>query len=67
MRRQGRPRLLLKTATNPTGAPKELFEGFRAPVQADRSQWNLDVTMPYYSFNRPLRISLVYVRRAAAV
>lgn len=44
---------LLKTATNPSGAPKELFDGFRAAVQADRSQWNLDVTVPYYSFNRP--------------
>jgi non-heme chloroperoxidase len=44
---------LLKTATNPNGAPKEVFDGFRAAVQADRSQWNLDVTMPYYSFNRP--------------
>ena len=44
---------LLKTATNPAGAPKELFDGFRTAVQADRSQWNLDVTMPYYSFNRP--------------
>lgn len=44
---------LLKTATNPIGAPKEVFDGFRASVQADRSQWNLDVTMPYYSFNRP--------------
>ena len=44
---------LLTTATNPTGAPKEVFDGFRAAVQADRSQWNLDVTMPYYSFNRP--------------
>jgi non-heme chloroperoxidase len=44
---------LLKTATNPNGAPKEVFDGFRAAVQADRSQWNLDVTVPYYSFNRP--------------
>lgn len=44
---------LLKTATNPSGAPKELFDAFRAAVQANRSQWNLDVTMPYYSFNRP--------------
>lgn len=43
---------LLKTATNPTGAPKALFDSFRAAVQANRSQWNLDVTMPYYSFNR---------------
>ncbi|XKM43391.1 alpha/beta fold hydrolase (plasmid) [Rhizobium ruizarguesonis] len=44
---------LLKTTTNPNGAPKELFDAFRAAVQANRSQWNLDVTMPYYSFNRP--------------
>jgi non-heme chloroperoxidase len=44
---------LLKTATNPTGAPKEVFDGFRAAVQANRSQWNLDVSTPYYSFNRP--------------
>ncbi|MBB3568843.1 alpha/beta hydrolase [Rhizobium sp. BK491] len=44
---------LLETATNPTGAPKELFDSFRAAVQANRSQWNLDVTMPYYNFNRP--------------
>ncbi|NKM00982.1 MULTISPECIES: alpha/beta fold hydrolase [Rhizobium] len=44
---------LLKTATNPNGAPKALFDTFRAAVQANRSQWNLDVTTPYYSFNRP--------------
>ena len=44
---------LLKTATNPDGAPIEVFDGFRASVQADRSQWNKDVSMPYYSYNRP--------------
>ncbi|GLK86724.1 non-heme chloroperoxidase [Ancylobacter defluvii] len=44
---------LLKNDTNPGGAPLSVFDGFRAAVQADRSQWNLDVTMPYYSFNRP--------------
>lgn len=43
---------LLQTPTNPTGAPKSVFDGFRAAVQADRSQWNIDVTTPYYSFNR---------------
>lgn len=48
--------LLLKTATNPTGAPKELFDTFRAAVRANRPQWNLDATMPYYSFNRPGRM-----------
>lgn len=44
---------LLQTADNPHGAPKALFDGFRSSVEADRSQWNLDVSMPYYSFNRP--------------
>jgi non-heme chloroperoxidase len=43
---------LLQTSDNPTGAPKALFDTFRAAVQADRSQWNKDVTMPYYSYNR---------------
>lgn len=44
---------LLKTASNPNGAPKEVFDSFRAAVQADRSQWNMEVTMPYFSYNRP--------------
>jgi non-heme chloroperoxidase len=43
---------LLKTQDNPTGAPKALFDTFRAAVQANRSQWNRDVSVPYYSFNR---------------
>ena len=43
---------LLKTATNPHGAPIEVFDGMRAAVKADRSQWNKDASMPYYSYNR---------------
>ena len=43
---------LLQTPDNPQGAPKALFDSFRAAVQADRSQWNRDVTTPYYSYNR---------------
>lgn len=31
----------------------EVFDGMRAAVQADRSQWNKDATMPYYNYNRP--------------
>ena len=39
---------LLKTLTNLGGAPKEAFDGLRASVRAaNRSQWHLDVTMPY--------------------
>jgi len=44
---------ILKTDTNPGGVPREFFDGFRKAVQADRSQWNKDVTMPYYNYNRP--------------
>lgn len=44
---------LLNTPDNPTGAPKALFDTFRAAVQSNRSQWNRDVSIPYYSFNRP--------------
>ena len=44
---------LLKTETNPGGVPVEVFDEFRAAVKADRSQWNKDVTMPYYGYNRP--------------
>ncbi len=43
---------LLKTATNPDGAPIDVFDGMRAAVRADRSQWNKDASMPYYSYNR---------------
>ncbi len=44
---------LLRTETNPHGVPAEVFAGMRAAVQADRAQWTKDVTMPYYSYNRP--------------
>ena len=44
---------LLKTASNPNGAPIDVFDGMRAAVKDDRSQWNKDATMPYYSYNRP--------------
>jgi non-heme chloroperoxidase len=43
---------LLKTPANPNGAPVEVFDSFRAAVKTDRSQWNKDVSMPYYSYNR---------------
>ena len=43
---------LLKTPTNPHGAPIEVFDGMRAAVRADRSQWNKDASMSYYSYNR---------------
>lgn len=45
--------LMLKTATNPGGLPIEVFDGIRAKVFADRSQFFKDLTTPFYGANRP--------------
>ena len=45
--------LMLKTAANPGGLPIEVFDGIRANVLADRSQFFKDLTMPFYGYNRP--------------
>jgi non-heme chloroperoxidase len=47
------PPLMLKTAANPGGLPKEVFDGIRAGVAADRSQFFKDLTTPFYGANRP--------------
>ena len=47
------PPLMLKTANNPAGAPIEVFDGIRAGVAGDRSQFYKDLTLPFYGFNRP--------------
>ena len=47
------PPLMLKTANNPGGLPMAAFDGIRAGVTADRSQFFKDVTIPFYGGNRP--------------
>jgi len=47
------PPLMLKTAANPSGLPIEVFDGLRAEVQADRSQFFEDLSAPFYGANRP--------------
>src|ERR1700678_3574459 len=47
------PPLMLKTAANPEGLPIEVFDGLRANVQADRSQFFKDLSAPFYGANRP--------------
>jgi non-heme chloroperoxidase len=47
------PPLMLRTAANPGGLPIEVFDGIRAGVLADRSQFFKDLSMPFYGFNRP--------------
>lgn len=48
------PPIMVKTAENPGGLPKEIFDGFQAQVASNRAQFYLDVaTGPFYGFNRP--------------
>lgn len=47
------PPLMLKTEANPGGLPLEVFDGIRAGVLADRSQFFKDLTTPFYGANRP--------------
>jgi non-heme chloroperoxidase len=47
------PPLMVKTAANPGGTPIEAFDGLRAAVQADRSQFFKDLSAPFYGANRP--------------
>src|SRR6266850_4201582 len=45
--------LMLKTPANPGGLPMDVFDGIRADVQGDRSQFFKDLSGPFYGANRP--------------
>jgi non-heme chloroperoxidase len=47
------PPLMLRTAANPGGLPIDVFDGIRAGVLADRSQFFKDLSAPFYGANRP--------------
>ena len=47
------PPQMLKTDANPGGLSIEVFDGIRAGVLADRSQFFKDLTIPFYGGNRP--------------
>jgi non-heme chloroperoxidase len=47
------PPVMLKSPSNPAGTPIEEFDKLRSAVQADRSQFWKDLSMPFYSYNRP--------------
>ena len=48
------PPLMVKTAANPGGLPKEVFDDLQKQLAANRSQFYLDVASgPFYGFNRP--------------
>jgi non-heme chloroperoxidase len=48
------PPLMLKTAANPLGLPKSVFDGLQAQLAANRAQFYYDLPAgPFYGFNRP--------------
>ena len=48
------PPLMVKTAANPGGLPKEVFDGFQAQLAANRAQFYYDLPAgPFYGYNRP--------------
>ena len=47
------PPLMLKTSANPGGLPIDVFDGLRASVASDRSQFYKDLSAPFYGANRP--------------
>jgi non-heme chloroperoxidase len=47
------PPLMLKTPANPAGSPIAVFDQLRAGVQADRSQFFKDLSLPFFGYNRP--------------
>lgn len=47
------PPLMLKTAENPGGLPRDVFDALRWQSLADRSQFYKDLSGPFYGANRP--------------
>lgn len=46
------PPVVVKTPANPEGLPTQVFDGLRAGLAKDRSQFYKDFAMPFYGANR---------------
>lgn len=47
------PPIMVKSDTNPDGVPLSVFDDIRNGTAFNRSQFYMDLTMPFYGFNRP--------------
>jgi len=47
------PPVMLKSDKNPGGLPIEVFDGLRKSTGFDRAQFYIDITLPFYGYNRP--------------
>jgi non-heme chloroperoxidase len=47
------PPILIRSESNPMGLPRADFDGLRAAITRDRSQFYKDFSKPFYGVNRP--------------
>jgi non-heme chloroperoxidase len=47
------PPLMLQTEKNPAGLPISAFDALRTALAANRPQFYMDITLPFYGYNRP--------------
>jgi len=47
------PPIMVKTAANPEGLPIDVFDGLRASLSRDRSQFYKELALQFYGANRP--------------
>jgi non-heme chloroperoxidase len=47
------PPTFMKSARNPDGVPKEVVDAIRDGTAKNRSQFYMDITIPFYGYNRP--------------
>jgi non-heme chloroperoxidase len=47
------PPIMVQSSTNPEGLPLEVFDGIRAGLVRDRSQYYKDLALAFYGANRP--------------
>jgi non-heme chloroperoxidase len=57
------PPIMVKSATNPGGTPIEVFDDIRKNTAFNRAQFYIDITLPFYGFNRPGATVVEGVRR----
>ena len=57
------PPIMLRTDQNPGGLPMSVFDELRAGTAFNRSQFYIDITLPFYGYNRPNAVVSEGVRR----
>jgi non-heme chloroperoxidase len=57
------PPVMVKSDKNPGGLPIQVFDDIRRSTAFDRAQFYIDITLPFYGYNRPGAVISEGVRR----